>query len=109
MPVVVNLVSADEAAAAAPDFEVTEEVLVLKAAQARDEAMRLADAGDFDAARRIVLTTQQQLRLAGMHTEADALDADILAQDTYSPAARKRLSYDANQRRRRRKYTSAAS
>ena len=50
IPLAVNLVSADEAAASAPDLEVREEVLVLKAARARDEAIRLADAGENEQA-----------------------------------------------------------
>src|SRR5207244_4323867 len=48
VPVTVNLVSADEAAAADADAEVTEEVLVLRAARAEREAMKLADEGRFD-------------------------------------------------------------
>src|SRR5215213_168567 len=51
LPIVVNAVSAAEAAAAGPDAEVHEEVLILKAARARDEAIRLADAGDLGAAK----------------------------------------------------------
>ena len=54
IPLAVNLVSADEAAASAPDLAVREEVLVLKAARARDEAIRLADAGENEQAKRLM-------------------------------------------------------
>ena len=40
LPLVVNAVSADDAAAAVPDAEVTEEVVVLLAARAQDEARK---------------------------------------------------------------------
>ncbi len=100
VPVAVNLVSADEAAAAAPDLEVTEEVLVLKAARARDEAIRLADAGDFDGARRLLRKTEVVLRAAGLDAEADTVDARRLTIDDYR-VERKRLRYDADDRRRR--------
>jgi hypothetical protein len=59
--------------------------LLLKAAQAREEAIRLADVGDFDAA-------QDTLHAAGV--EFDVSSA------AYSPAARKRLWYDQYQARR---------
>jgi hypothetical protein len=85
IPVTANAVSAAEAAATAPDGEVQEEVLLLKAAQAREEAIRLADVGDFDAA-------QDTLHAAGV--EFDVSSA------AYSPAARKRLWYDQYQARR---------
>jgi len=48
VPVVVNVVTRAEAATAEGDHEVVEEVVVLRAAQARDEARRLADEGDFE-------------------------------------------------------------
>jgi len=57
IPVAVNLVSADEAAAATPNLAVREEVLVLKAAQARDEAVRRADDVDYDGAEALLKRT----------------------------------------------------
>ena len=108
IPVVANLVSADEAAAAQPDLEVQEEVLVLKAARARDEAIRLADAGEHAAAQQVLRATATELRLAGpaLAAEAAALtDAEhLVAPTTYaaSTAPRKQLHYQSNVRRRRR-------
>jgi Ca-activated chloride channel family protein len=86
VPVVANLVSADEAAAAELDAEVREEVRVLEQARAQNEAIRLADAGDFDAARGV-------LHAAGLP-----------APDAYDATSRKHLLYGARaaQRQRRR-------
>ena len=102
VPVLVNAVSASEAAAVAPDPEVREEVLVLKAARARDEAIRLADAGDHDAARRLLAERQDELREAGLATDADELmtDADLVAPSAYDSFSRKRLHYRSQQSRR---------
>lgn len=50
LPLVVNVVNADEAAEQEPDQIVHEEVLLLEAAKARQEAIDLADRGDFDGA-----------------------------------------------------------
>ena len=50
VPVIVNAVSADDAASSVPDAEVTEEVTILLGARAQDEARALADAGRFDEA-----------------------------------------------------------
>jgi Ca-activated chloride channel family protein len=61
-PVTVNLVSADEAAAAGADAEVSEEVLILKAARAEREAMKLADEGNFDNAKDVLRQAAKELR-----------------------------------------------
>jgi hypothetical protein len=61
VPLMVNLVSADEAAAQTPDAEVTEEVTVLHAARAQDRARELADTGEFEQARQTVLDTAARL------------------------------------------------
>lgn len=106
LPVVVNAVSAAEAAGAVPDSDVREEVLVLKAAKARDEAIRLADEGQFDAARLALDSTANDLRLAGLVDQAQGLDADsvLMAPVSYAaPASRKQVRYNANQARRRRR------
>ncbi len=99
-----NAVSAAEAAAIPPDGEVQEEVLLLKAAQAREEAIRLADAGDYDSAQQVTRDVAKRLRLAGLNTEADALDANApaLSAPLYSPAERKRMWFEQHQARRRR-------
>jgi Ca-activated chloride channel family protein len=110
VPVAVNLVSADEAAAAQPDLEVREEVLVLGTAKARAEAIRLADAGERDAAQRLIATTAARLRheqaampapSQALAEEATALDEVVPLLDLYEASTRKALHYQANARRRR--------
>lgn len=51
LPLSVNMVSADEASEAEPNKDVIEEVTILKAAKAEEEARRKADHGDLDGAR----------------------------------------------------------
>lgn len=62
LPLVVNAVSSDDAAASVPDAEVTEEVAVLLGARAQEEARKLADQGEFDEARRLLLEAAEELR-----------------------------------------------
>lgn len=112
LPLAANLVSADEAAAAAPDLEVQEAVLVLKAARARDEAIRLADGGRHDEARSVLGAVAAELRrdgpalgpecAAALAEEAAALDEaiELASAVHYSAASRKQLHYDSNRRRR---------
>ncbi len=61
IPLNVNLVSADEATKAEPDAEVREEVLILHTARAQKEARKRADAGDFDAAKRLMTSSIDEL------------------------------------------------
>lgn len=106
IPVVVNLVSADEAAAASPDLEVVEEVLVLKAALARDEAIRLADAGDFGGAHDLLWDASCDLRNAGLEDEAILVEqnAELSASAAaYSPSARKQMWFEKHERQRKRR------
>lgn len=110
VPVAVNLVSADEAAAAQPDLEVREEVLVLDTARARAEAIRLADAGEHQAAQQLIASTASKLRAEqstlpyptqALTEEAAALDDALPLLDHYQASTRKQLHYQANLRRRR--------
>jgi Ca-activated chloride channel family protein len=105
IPAVANAVSAAEAAGIAPDDEVREEVLLLKAGRAREEAIRLADAGDYDAAQQVTRDVVKRLRLAGLDSEADGLEshAPMLDAASYSPAQRKRMWFEQHQARRRRR------
>ena len=106
IPIVANVVSAAEAASAVPDAEVREEVLVLKAATARDEAIRLADEGRFDAAQAMLAEVAHDLRDAGLDglvDEATALESamNTVARGTYDVRSRKNLHYDSWNRRRK--------
>jgi Ca-activated chloride channel homolog len=100
IPIVVNRVCADEAAAAAPDLQVREELLVLSAARARDEAIRLADAGRIAAAQQLLRSTVQTLRNAGLPAEADLIDHEVGALKSYDARTRKRLYYQSQRQRR---------
>jgi Ca-activated chloride channel family protein len=110
VPVAVNLVAADETAAAQPDLEVREEVLVLAAAQARREAIRLADKGDLAGAAELLSAQASTLRLAQdampssaslLAMEADALAEAVAVAARYDASSRKRLHDEAQQRQRR--------
>jgi Ca-activated chloride channel homolog len=103
IPIVVNRVSADEAAAAVPDLQVREEVLVLTAARARDEAIRLADAGRYEEGQRLLRNSVKSLRDAGLPEQADLLAPEIGALDSYDPSVRKRLHYQSQRQRRGKK------
>lgn len=108
LPVIANLVNADEAAAAVPDADVTEQVVVLLAARAAEEATRLADGGDFDAARLNLQQAAEELRKhAGSSTQAAALleqaseleDAStMMAAPTYDATSRKQIHQNMNRR-----------
>lgn len=107
MPLTVNLVSADEAAAAPPDARVRHEVLLLEAARALDEAKREADGGDFGAAQRRLAATASTLRavmpavpMAAQMASEMADFASALDADHYDAAQRKRMHYAAHQSRR---------
>ena len=100
IPIVINRVSADEAAGRQPDLQVREEVLVLTAARARDEAIRLADAGLLLEGRELLLNTAQTLRASGLPLQADMLAREAPTLDAYDPTVRKRLRYQSQRQRR---------
>ena len=89
IPVVANAVSAAEAARVAPDAEVGEEVLVLRSARVRDDAIRLADEGRFDEAARAFDATAAKLLAAGLVDEARELRAARRTLVHYDAATRK--------------------
>ncbi len=103
IPVVANVVSAKEAAHALPDAAVREEVLVLRAAKAREEAIGLADSGQVDAARRRLFGVAADMRATGV--DALAADAEVLEvlgaelAAEYTPLHRKHLHYQSWQSR----------
>lgn len=110
LPVVVNAVSAAEAAAVAPDAEVREQVMVLRAARARDEAVRRADDADWEGARASLGSAAIELRACApegsagdaLRAEADSLEREAgdVAADLWSPASRKRLHYRSHSSKR---------
>lgn len=112
-PLLVNAVSAEEAAQAASDPEVTDEVVVLAAARATEEARELADRGEREAAARVLRRAAGWLRDVAPRSEASAKllgEADVLEDtmaeldaDVYSEASRKRLHYRAHEMKRSRR------
>ena len=107
LPVLVNLVSADEAAAAAADAEVVEEVHVLTAAQIAEDAKRRADAGDHDGAARLLREASEMIGQNGDDAEHQALSASwaLMSQDIAADGMtglnRKQLHQQVNQTRTR--------
>jgi small-conductance mechanosensitive channel len=95
LPLVVNLVSADEAARAEADAEVTEEVVVLRAARAQEEARERAEAGDLDAARRLLSSSAEELRrLASGSERAEDLRQQAEDMERWASRMERRL-YDS--------------
>jgi Ca-activated chloride channel family protein len=77
VPVVANLVSADEADGTAPNADVVEEVVILKGARAQEEARRLALEGKFDEAGKLMLDAAEELR---SHAPGSQRADELLAQ-----------------------------
>jgi Ca-activated chloride channel family protein len=110
VPIVVNLVSADEAAAAELNREVVEEVVLLQTARAKREATEHADRGDFDAARSTLEAAAQALhamapgspRAAELEDEAAGLDAHASTMHVaaYTSTTRKHLRNESWRRHR---------
>jgi Ca-activated chloride channel homolog len=74
VPVTVNLVSADDPAAAEIDTEVTEEVVILASARAQEEARERAQRGDFEGASELLRKAADDLRaIAPGSSRADEL------------------------------------
>jgi Ca-activated chloride channel homolog len=113
MPLTVNLVSADEAAAQTPDNEVVEEVVILKVARAQEQAREHADRGEFEQAQKILGEASIELRrIAPSSAKAEELldQAEMLEGNRtsmsaamYSPDARKTMSYQMRTSRQRRR------
>jgi Ca-activated chloride channel homolog len=108
LPIVVNAVSADEAAAAGSDAEVTEEVVILKAARTQDEARRRAMGGDGEGAVRLLRTAAKDLkRVATGSARAEELEAqaqelegfgDQMLADPQDRTLRKQIRYSAREK-----------
>ncbi|MDB4898021.1 MAG: hypothetical protein JWN15_4283 [Firmicutes bacterium] len=105
----VNIHISDDAAllAAPPDAEVSRQVKLADAAQAREEAVALADQGDLrGGARRLAEAaivmeslatsgdTEAEQQMAALRTQAEAMESD-----RYDKAARKQLRHDSFQTR----------
>jgi Ca-activated chloride channel family protein len=113
VPLIVNAVSADEAAAAVPDAEVTEEVVILLAAKAQEQARDLADRGLLDEAGARLHRAADQLRRTGrgsaraeeLQRHADQLESHgrSLSEGLFDATTRKHMTFENRERRQRRK------
>jgi Ca-activated chloride channel family protein len=113
IPVTVNLVSADEAAAAEADHEVTEEVVVLMSARAQERARDHADRGEFDAATKVLGEAASELRkmtpgsaqAAELLAQAEMLEENLtwMSDERYRSASKKAMLYQMRSSRERRK------
>jgi len=113
LPIVVNAVSADEAAGAASDQDVLEEVLILKAARGQKEARDLAVRGDFEAAQKLLRDSADELRAIAptskraqeLFQEADILDShsSMAAPGLYDALQSKTWHYDQHRKQRSRR------
>jgi hypothetical protein len=112
----VNAVTADEAAQAAPDDGVVEEIVVLKSARAQREAREHAERGEFDTARKLLTEAAEDLRKAAPGSERaeelmrqareTARFARSMNAASYGAAARKKLrssEWERNRGRPRRR------
>jgi Ca-activated chloride channel family protein len=102
IPIVANAVSAAEAASVPPDGEVREEVLVLRSARVRDDAIRLADEGRFEEALEAVEATATDLERGGLVREAEELRTARASLRRYDALSRKTLNQRAWELKRRR-------
>jgi Ca-activated chloride channel homolog len=112
LPITVNMVSADEAKAAEVDQDVVEEVLILKAARAQEEARKKADEGDFEGAQSLLRTAGAELRaMAPGSKRADELleqaqmfdrTMPLMSPMAYDPSVAKQMHYGTYQTRRKR-------
>jgi len=109
LPLKINMVQADEASQAEPDKEVTEEVLILKAAKAQKEARERADGGDFDGAQMLLSRAASDIEAAlpgsgraqELQNEAAILhdQAGMAAPQNWGAASSKAVHFDANRKR----------
>jgi hypothetical protein len=86
--VVVNLVSADEAEHGPVDAEITDEVWLLRAVQARKDAMEARDRGDFDGGSSALRAmAQRPASAAPRSSRGDELAAEAALLERHAAAA----------------------
>jgi Ca-activated chloride channel family protein len=111
LPITVNMVTADEAAAGEADVEVVEEVLVQKAAKAQEEARKKADEGDWEGAKKLLASSAEALRkMAPGSKRSEELEQQAeqmeIHEASMTPAAydamtRKRMLFQSHIKKRR--------
>lgn len=116
-PLVVNAVSADDASKGLPNATVVEEIVVLTAGRATEQARDLAERGDLGAAKELLDVNLARLReVSSDHPAADQLRETItrleftgqaMASSTYGPAEAKRMHYESRNLRRNKRDAAA--
>ncbi len=106
IPVTVNLVDAETAAAAGVNSDVNDEVLMLRAAEARREAMERADSGDYDGAYSTLNSMRADMsdampaspRASEFRAEIDEMgySSERMRQRKYDAMERKRMHYQSH-------------
>lgn len=114
-PLIVNAVSADDASQSLPNAAVVEEVVVLTAGRATEQARDLAERGDFEGAKQLLDANLAQLRaVSADHPAAVPLRESIARLDvtsramdaeSYGPAEAKRMHYESRNLRRNKRGT----
>ncbi len=114
-PLVVNAVSADDASKNLPNATVVEEIVVLTAGRATEQARDLAQRGDLAGAKRLLDANLARLReVSSEHPAADQLRLSIarlettgeaMASEAYGPAEAKRMHYESRNLRRNKRDT----
>jgi Ca-activated chloride channel family protein len=112
VPLVVNAVSADEAATVVPNADVSEEVTILLSARAQDEARELADRDQYDEASRKLREAADRLRVAAQASaRSEELEAEArrlehrsgeFSEGMYDARSRKLMTFENRMRKERR-------
>jgi hypothetical protein len=100
IPVAVNLVDAGTAEGEAPDTTVTDEVIVLQAAEARKRADDLADEGRYDEAKKVLDSAAEALEKAAPDSPRAAELRDDAARLRFTSERFATGSYDGIDKKR---------
>ncbi len=101
--------SSEPGAGPAENIEVIKQVELLRCAQAKEEAIRLADQGDFDASRQVLEGQLGKMQSLGDTVSCNEISVEmkelqdnlsIMSEAGYNKASRKKMAYNAYQRRR---------
>lgn len=99
----------DQAMTSQVNDEVNKKIELVKIADAREEAIRLADAGDNEKAARVLFKVVEDLESdSGLYPldligEVEELKANIESMQSYSPTVRKKMQYSNYRSRKNRK------
>ena len=81
LPIMINIVSEAEAEGRVLNDEAAEPVLLLKAAQAREEAVKRADQGEYDQAKEILTGIADEMEQTGLGSDNLRSEHDMLREE----------------------------